>query len=335
MILSKTPTRIAFGGGGTDVEPYCSDYGGLVINTTISLYFRSMLNKRREKSIKIFSNDKFTAYRFDELDNLTPQNVNEDIIRAIIYLLQPEIGMDIYLHGEPPKKAGLGASASLCSCLIGGIQQLEGKSLDKDDIAELAYQVEQEILKNVGGRQDQYAAVYGGINAIEFMGDSNVRVTNLKVSDSFLKELEQRILLFYTGEPHTSGNMVGAQVNSYLKNKEESKKSLDILKNIAYQMKDAIVSEDIEKLGQLLTEDWKEKTRFNPLITTEYMKELDKIVMRNGGIGGRVCGAGGGGCMFWILEPGKRQELIEKLKGEPGKIIDFKFVKKGLEITNI
>jgi len=335
MILSKTPVRIAFGGGGTDVEPYCSEHGGFVINATISLFFRSVLNKREDKSINIFSNDKFTAYRFNKLDNLSIEKVDEDIIRAIIYLLQPEIGMDIYLHGEPPKKAGLGASASLCSCLIAGIQILSGKTFNEGIIAEKAYEVEQEILKNTGGRQDQYAAVYGGFNAIEFLGGSKVNIRYIKLSPSFLKELEQRIILFYTGEPHTSGNMVGAQVDSYIKNKQESKKSLDILKNVAYQMKDAIISEDFQELGKLLTKDWEEKTKFNPLITTDYMRDLNELVMKNGGIGGRVCGAGGGGCMFWITNPNKRKDLISRLENKPGTLISFKFVNKGLEITNI
>ncbi|TFF63459.1 MAG: hypothetical protein EU521_01620 [Promethearchaeota archaeon] len=335
MILSKTPVRIAFGGGGTDVEPYCSEYSGFVINATINLFFRSILNKKQEKSIKIYSNDKFTAYRFERMDTLDIEKIEEDIIRAIIYLLKPKIGMDIYLHGEPPKKAGLGASASLCSCLIAGIHNLENKTIKEEIIAEEAYRVEQDILRNTGGRQDQYAAVYGGFNAIEFLGESNVRVNKLRLSQSFKKELEERSILFYTGEPHTSGNMVGAQVNSYLKNKETAKNSLDILKNIAHQMKDAFISEDFQKLGNLLTKDWEEKTKFNPLITTDYMRELHELVMENGGIGGRVCGAGGGGCMFWIIDPQNREKIISKLESKSGTYINFNFVKKGLEITNI
>jgi D-glycero-alpha-D-manno-heptose-7-phosphate kinase len=335
MLLSKTPVRIAFGGGGTDVEPYCSEYGGFVVNATITNYFRAILNKREDPSIKIFSNDKFTAYRFEKLEDLKLTNINSDIIKAIIYLLQPKFGMDIYLHGEPPKKAGLGASASLCTCLIGGISKLHNISLNKNEIAEKAFQVEQEILKNTGGRQDQYAAVYGGFNEIEFHGKSNVSVNRINVSDSLMKELEKRILLYYTGEPHTSGNMVSAQVNSYLKNKKESKESLDTLKNIAFQMKDAVKSENIEDLGRLLTEDWNEKTRFNPLITTDHMRELHEIIMKNGGIGGRVCGAGGGGCMFWIINPRKKNAIISKLKNEVGTPINFKFISDGLQISNI
>jgi len=335
MLLSKTPVRIAFGGGGTDVEPYCSEYGGFVVNATITNYFRAILNKREDPSIKIFSNDKFTAYRFEKLEDLKLTNINSDIIKAIIYLLQPEFGMDIYLHGEPPKKAGLGASASLCTCLIGGISKLHNIPLNKHEIAEKAFQVEQEILQNSGGRQDQYAAVYGGFNEIQFHGKSDVRVNKINVSDSFMKALEKRIILYYTGEPHTSGNMVSAQVSSYLKNKKKSKESLDTLKNIAFQMRDAVKSENIEDLGRLLTKDWREKTEFNPLITTDYMRKLHEIIMKNGGIGGRVCGAGGGGCMFWIVNLHKKEEIISKLNKQAGKPIHFEFISDGLQISNI
>ena len=335
MLLSKTPVRIAFGGGATDVEPYCSDYGGYVINATIDYYFRSMLNTRRDGTVKIFSNDKFAAYQFEKLKELTLTDVNSDLIKAIIYKMQPKIGMDIYVHGEPPKKAGLGASASLTSCLIAGISNIQNNTMDKDEIAETAFEVEQDILQNTGGRQDQYAAVYGGFNGIKFLGEDNVKINKIDISDSFVRELERRIVLYYTGEPHTSGDIVREQVHSYLKNKERAKSSLDTLKNIAYKMRDAIKSEDFEQIGALLAEDLKEKTKFNPLLTTNYMEKLHDKIMKYGGLGGRVCGAGGGGCMFWIVPPNKQEYIIEKLKSNPGKALPFKFVKKGLRLSNI
>lgn len=335
MLLSKTPVRIAFGGGGTDVEPYSSDHGGYVINATIDYYFRSMLNKRPDGAIKIFSNDKFAPYHFEKLKELTLSDIDSDLIKAIIYKMQPKLGMDIYIHGEPPKRAGLGASASLATCLIAGISNLQNRSISKDNIAESAFNVEDEILDNPGGRQDQYAAIHGGLNEIEFLGEDNVKVNKINVSNSFLNELKKRIVLYYTGEPHTSGNIVGEQVNSYLNDKERAKSSLDTLKNIAYRMRDAIKSEDFEQMGVLLTKDLKEKTKFNHLLTTKHMEKLHDKVMAYGGLGGRVCGAGGGGCMFWIVPPNKRERIIEKLKDSPGKVLPFTFVKKGLRLSFI
>ncbi|MFX1339739.1 MAG: hypothetical protein ACFFDK_14095 [Promethearchaeota archaeon] len=333
-IIAKTPVRIAFGGGGTDVEPYSSDYGGYVINSTINLYFRCLFTKREDSLINVFSNDKFSTHKFDTIKILKKNYQCSNLFEAVFNLTKPNFGMDVYVHGEPPKKAGLGASASVCTCLISGILNLEGKEINLDSIAEQAYFVEQNILKNIGGRQDQYAAVYGGFNGLTFLGDSNIIINKLKIPYSFKKEIERGLILFYTGLPRTSGNIVQEQVKSYLKNKEESKKFLDKLKEIAYQMKDALLSENFDKFGELLTQDLEIKTKFNPLLTTDYMKQLNNLVLRNGAIGGRVCGAGGGGCMIWLLNPGVKENIKSLLKKQKGKLIEFNFVDNGLEILD-
>ena len=335
MYIVKTPVRIALGGGGTDVEPYASDYGGYVINTTINIYFRCILTKRDDNLINIFSNDTFFPYKFDTINVLNIKSKISNLFEAIFYLMKPKSGMDVYVHGEPLKKAGLGASASLCTCLISGILKLEEKAINLDYVSEKAYYVEQNILKNIGGRQDQYASVYGGFNSLEFLGNSNVKVKKLKISNSFKQKIEENLILYYTGEPHTSGNMVNAQVKSYIENKDKSKKSLDKLKELAYQMRDSLLSENFEGLGKLLSEDLKNKTKFNPLLTTDYMKELNNLILKNGGIGGRVCGAGGGGCMIWLINPNNKEKIKKLLKKQQGKLIDFRFVEKGLEILNI
>ncbi|MHA1343093.1 MAG: GHMP family kinase ATP-binding protein [Promethearchaeota archaeon] len=243
--------------------------------------------------------------------------------------------MNIEIHGDPPKKAGLGASASLSTALIAGILRMENKPININQIAENTYNVEQNILLNTGGRQDQYAAVYGGFNLMEFHGGSDVRINKLKISKSFRREIESNLILFYTGEPHVSGNMVQKQVDSYLKNRKKAKKSLDKLKEIAFSMKDSLLSENFEEFGKLLTEDWIVKTEFNPYITTNYMRELNKLVIKNGGIGGRVCGAGGGGCIFWLVNPDSKKHIASILNNKPGKIIDFKFVDNGLNLSHI
>jgi D-glycero-alpha-D-manno-heptose-7-phosphate kinase len=332
MILSKTPVRIAFGGGGTDVEPYASDYEGFVLNVTINMYYRCILSKRDDNQINIYSNDTFTNFKFDKFEicniNLQPSNLFE----ATLYYLKPQSGMDIYIHGEPPKKAGLGASASLCTCLISGILKLENKSIEFNEIAESAYYIEQNVLKNIGGRQDQYAAVIGGFNSLKFLGASNVQIEKITLNKSFEQEIEKNLLLFYTGEPHTSGDMVKIQVESYLEQKEKSKYYLDKLKEIAYLMKDALLAEDFENFGQLLTKDLEYKNKFNPFLTTDYMKQLHKTMIINGSIGGRVCGAGGGGCMIWLGNPNKLENLKNFLRNQKGKLLDFKFTQQGLEL---
>ncbi|MGQ4876485.1 MAG: hypothetical protein ACP6IY_20670 [Promethearchaeia archaeon] len=335
MIFSKTPVRIEIGGGATDVEPYSTDYGGYVINTTIDKFIRVFINLRDDKKINIFTENKNLSYYFNELKKRVNNIKDFDLIDATLYFINPQFGFNIYIDIEAPKKAGLGASASLCTAILGAFCILNDKKLEKNKIAENAYYIEEEILRNEGGRQDQYAAVYGGFNEMEFLGGSNVKVKKLNISESFKKELEKNLILFYTGEPHISGSMVKKQVDFYLKDKEKAKRSLDKLKEIAYNMRDVLLEENLDSFGKLLTEDWIEKSRFNPLLTTEYMRELNDLVIENGGLGGRVCGAGGGGSFIWLVDSKKREEIKEILKKQKGKLISYIFIDKGLEISNI
>jgi len=330
MLLSKTPVRIEIGGGATDVEPYTSDYNGFVLNVTIDKYFRTILSEREDKTLNVYFNDSFTLYKYERIEEMELKEASKDLIKAILYYLKPKIGLDVYVHGEPPKKAGLGASASLSVSLIAAVMALEKEKIILNQIAEKAFAVEDEILKNPGGRQDQYAAVYGGFNEMTFLGGNQVIIKPLKISKSFKNLIEESLILYYTGVQHTSGNLVGKQVDSYLKNKKQAKSYLDELKNIAYCMRDSLLSEEFEEFGQLITKDWKVKSEFNPMLTTEFMKDLNKIVMKKGGIGGRVCGAGGGGCFLWLANPKDKTSILESIRPKKGKIIDFKFEDKGL-----
>ncbi|MEJ2252018.1 MAG: hypothetical protein P8Y70_15205 [Candidatus Lokiarchaeota archaeon] len=338
-IVSKTPVRIAFGGGGTDVEPYSSDYGGFVINATVSLFNRCFFNSRNDKSIVIKSNYSKDPIKF------SIRGIQDDkdyrimsLYEAIFYLLKPSSGFDIYIHSQIPQRAGLGSSASLSVSIIAGILEstkISLENLDQQYIAEIAYQVEQEILKNEGGRQDQYASVFGGFNGIKFNGGSNVQVKRLNLSKSFKEKLERSLILFYTGIPHISGNLVERQVNFYEKEKNKAKLYLDELKRVAYELRDALKSEDFNLFGSLLTKDLKIKKQFNPLLSTDYLDTLYEKIIQNGAIGGRIIGAGGGGCMIWLVHPKKKDIINSILEKEKGKRLEYNFTDEGLKIIEI
>jgi D-glycero-alpha-D-manno-heptose-7-phosphate kinase len=334
-IFSKTPVRIDFGGGATDVEPYSSEYGGYVINVTINKYTKSVISIRNDKIIEIISKDR-EFLKIIDLDYLLEKKRKlSDLFDSLFYYIKPKKGMDIELDIEPPNKSGLGTSASLCTSLIAGFLKLNNKTIDKDKIAEMAYHVEQDVLKNFGGRQDQYASVYGGFNGMTFLGKNKVKVEKLKISKSFKQAIEEQLILFYTEEPHNSGNMVKKQIDSYFKDREESTDFLNILKQVALNIRDCLISEDFEKFGKLLSKDMNIKSQFNPYLLTNYMKSLHELVMNNGGIGGRVAGAGGGGCMIWLLEPKFKKKVKGLLNKQTGRIINFEFINKGLEISSM
>ena len=323
--------RIAFGGGGTDVEPYSSDNGGFVVNATINKYFMTKLDFNLENIIKVYKDD-VLLYNLDVTHEIS---VNSDLIKAILYYLSIKEGIDISFHGDPPKKAGLGASASLSCALIAGILKLQDNEINKSKVAEMAFQVEDKVLKNAGGRQDQYAAVHGGFNCLEFQGNSRVKIEKLTIPNSFKSELEKRLILYYTGQEHVSGDLVKDQIEFYEKKRETSKSYLDQLKEIAYNVKDSIISEDLESFGLLLQKDLKVKQKFNPRLTTVFMSSLNKGMIKRGAIGGRVCGAGGGGCMIWLIKEIDKSAMIDYLNQQPGFLIDYKFVDTGLELKHL
>jgi len=331
LILSKTPVRIAFGGGGTDVEPYSSENGGFVVNATINKHFTFKLDYNIGNDIKVFRDNSL-------LHNLELSNelkVDSDLIKGVLYYLKVKKGLDISFHSDPPKKAGLGASASLSCALIAGLLKLRGDEIDKNKIAEMAFQVEDEILKNAGGRQDQYAAVYGGFNSLEFQGGSKVIVENLAISRNLKAELESRLILYYTGQEHVSGDLVKDQIKSYENEREKSKVHLDNLKEIAYSIKDALISEDLELFGRFLNKDLEIKRKFNPRLVTEFMNNLNKGMIKRGAIGGRVCGAGGGGCMIWLINERDYNVITNFLNTQPGFLIEYQFIEEGLEVKII
>lgn len=321
MLVSKTPVRIEIGGGATDVEPYCSDFGGFVINVTIDLFVRTIITKRSDKELRIFFNDKDEPYLIKKVDNLRKNENFSDLIKAIIFQVNPKCGLNIYIHSEAPKMAGLGASASLSTSLIGAILKIQKKEIILEQIAENAYYIEQNLLKNEGGRQDQYASVFGGFNELSFFGGDNVTVKSLKLNNNFKGKIMKNLILFYTGEEHVSGNLVAKQVSFYLDEKKKARDYLDKLKEIALDMRDCLLEQQFEGFGQKLTEDWIVKSEFNPYLTTDYMRELNKLVINNGGIGGRVCGAGGGGCMVWLIKPNSRKKITALLSKKKGKLL--------------
>ena len=331
MILSNTPVRIAFGGGGTDVEPYSSENGGFVVNATINKYFMTKIDFNHENIIKVYKDD-VLLYNLNTSHDIS---VNSDLIKAILYYLSIKEGIDILFHADPPKKAGLGASASLSCALIAGILKLQENEIDKNNVAEMAFQVEDEVLKNAGGRQDQYAAVHGGFNCLEFQGNSKVKIEKLTIPISFRSELEKRLILYYTGQEHVSGDLVKDQIELYKEKKEKSKNYLDQLKEIAYSIKDSIISEDLESFGVLLQKDLEVKRLFNPRLMTEFMNSLNKGMIKRGAIGGRVCGAGGGGCMIWLIKDFDKNAIIDYLNQQPGFLIDYEFVESGLELKKL
>lgn len=329
IIRSKAPLRISFGGGGTDVSPYLEEKGGAVLNTTIDKYTHCNLIARSDKSINIRSLDYDTQVKYDTSTELLYDG-ELDLVKATTKLIETRSGFDLFLHSDVPPGSGLGASSALVVALVGAFKHWLKLPLTDYDIAELAYRIEREEAGIKGGKQDQYAATFGGFNFIEFSGKTTV-VNPLRIKRDTLNELEYRLMLCYTGKTRLSAGIIDDQVSGYVQAKADVILALDQTKELAIRMKNALLLDKINEFGQLLDEAWLAKKRFSAKMTDPGIDELYEVARQNGAIGGKLLGAGGGGYLLLLCEFDKRHILAEKLESAGGKIVSFAFDLQGMQ----
>lgn len=329
IIKSCAPARIYFGGGGTDIGPYDSQKGGAVLSVAITRYSRGSLTPSLNGEIKLISQD-YQKKVLLHLGERFPYNGNLDLFKAAINRMNPPHGLELEVQSDIGPNTGLGGSASNAVAVLGVLNEYQGKRMSKEAIAELAFSLEQDELANIGGRQDQYSAVFGGLNLIEFFGGQNVQVNPLRLKPEILAELKRRLILVYIGPREPSGDILKDQQMSYAQ--ADKIRCLDYLKENVYLMKDALVKGDINKFGRLISDSWDWKKKLHPPVTTERIETLRELGKNNGAIGSRNMGAGRGGHLIFICEDNKSASLSEVLKREGVKIVDFDFDKNGLKV---
>jgi D-glycero-alpha-D-manno-heptose-7-phosphate kinase len=328
VIRSRAPVRIYFGGGGTDISPYTEESCGAVLSAAISKYTYGTLILNKENFKNITSADYKQTL---DITNHENEEVEGDLklIKAVIKKANFPAGFSLFLRGDIPPNTGLGSSATATVALLGLFNHLKkGRKMTPYEISESAFKIEAEDLDNIGGRQDQYAATFGGINLIEFKGNDFVQVSPLKLKKTTLLELQKRLVLAYIGKRERSGELLEQQQKSY--SLQEKKECLDHLKQNVYKMCDALEEGDFETFGKLISDSWETKVKLNPNINTPRMEELRQIAIKNGAIGARNMGAGRGGHMIFLCEPNKEHIVAKKLEQAGAKIIDFTFDFDGL-----
>jgi len=329
VIRSKAPLRISFGGGGTDVSPYPEERGGVTLSTTIDKYAYCTLATREDNSINVQSLDYNIAARYSTNQDFQ-YGGKLDLVKAAIKVMKVKQGLDLFLHSDAPPGCGLGTSSTMAVTLVGVFKHWLKLPLTDYDIAELAYHIEREEAGIKGGKQDQYAASFGGFNFIEFLGD-RVIVNPLRIKAEILNELEYRLMLCYTGKTRLSAGIIDDQVSSYREKKEGIICALDETKELAIAMKNALLLGQIDEFGSLLHQAWCSKKRFSSKITDPHIDELYETARENGVIGGKLLGAGGGGYLLLFCEFDKRHIVAEKLEQLGGKITNFAFDFNGLQ----
>jgi len=328
VIRSRAPLRLSFAGGGTDVPPYAEEQGGAVLSTTIDRYAYCTIRPRADRDMKIRSLDLERDESWLADGHYLRYDGNLDLIKAVLNHFEVKRGFDMFLHCDAPPGSGLGGSSTVIVSLIGAFSEWLNKPMSQYDLAKLAYVLEREELGFAGGKQDQYSAVFGGFNYIEFRG-RDVVVTPLRIKGDVLNELHYHMLLCYTGKTRDSANIIQDQQKDYRSGQNTD--ALDEAKRLAAETKDALMKGEIMKIGELLNESWKQKKRFTSHITNPWLDGIYEAAMAKGAIGGKISGAGGGGFMFFICEYDRKHLVAQELQRLGAEVVNFNFDKHGLQ----
>lgn len=335
IIRSKAPLRVSFAGGGTDVSPYPEERGGMVLSATINKYVYSSLIPLKEKSeIRVNSLDYDKVVRYDNKKDLR-YNGELDLVKSVIRNMNAMgKGVNIYIHSDAPPGSGLGSSSTMVVCLIGLLKHWLNCTLSNYDISDLAYRIERIEIGIKGGRQDQYAATFGGFNFIEFL-ENTVVVNPLKIPDDVIEELNYNLLLCYTGKTRLSAHIIEEQVEGFVRKEKDIVAAMDELKEITIQMKNALLQARLGDFGRLLHHSWENKKKMACRITAPFIDEMYDVARKNGALGGKILGAGGGGYLLVFVPFDKRRRVAEEMEKLGGRVVDFNFEFRGLRTWQI
>ena len=330
-IRAKAPLRLSFAGGGTDVSPFLEREGGCVLSATISRYSWGTLSPREDGQIHLESADLGALFYFDARSNLVYDG-KMDLAKAAIRTLsgQDSKGFDLFLQTDAPPGSGLGSSSSLVVNMIGLLREFKALPLTEYEMADLAFQIERKQLGIRGGMQDQYASVFGGFNFIEFHAD-HVIVNPLRINRDSTNELEHNLLLCYTGKPRTTDGIIQDQVGRYEHNEAAAMEGLRKQKTLAVEMKNLLLQRRLDDFGALLDTAWQFKKQMSPKISNPRIDEMYDEARRNGALGGKITGAGGGGYLLLYCEYEKKHKVAEALRKIGGVPTEFGFEFHGLQ----
>ena len=329
IIRSKAPLRLGLAGGGSDVSPYCDIYGGLVLNATINLYAYCTIEETDDNKISICSydadvNKSYPLSSFLEIDGDASliKGVYNRVVRD--FNLQPQ-AFRITTYNDAPAGSGLGTSSTMVVCILKAFVEWKGLPLGDYEIAKLAYEIERKDLALSGGKQDQYAAAFGGFNFIEFMKDDIAIVNPLKIKRWIIDELEASMLLYFTGRSRSSAAIIDEQQKNTQQGNNNAIEAMHKIKQSAIDTKLALLKGDIKAFADILREAWENKKQMANNITNSVIQQAMDVAMRAGAKAGKVSGAGGGGFIMFVVEPTRKKEVEEALKQLDGFVMPFNF----------
>ena len=333
IIRAKAPLRLGIAGGGTDVSPYCDSFGGYVLNATIDMYAYCTIEITNDHKISFYAVD-IGEYFESEIGNKLKidgkLSLHKGIYNRILEMVaQKELSFKMTTYSDAPAGSGLGSSSTMVVAILRAFQEWLDLPLGEYDIAKLAYEIERIDIGLSGGKQDQYAATFGGFNFMEFYDNDRVIVNPLRIKNWIINELENSMILYYTGISRESAKIIDDQVKSISTKNEKSIEGMHELKVSALKMKESLLKGDFDSFATSLKDSWESKKKTSSSISNPHIEKIYNCIMSNGGKAAKISGAGGGGFMMIICDPVKKYALMQSLKKMDGQVMLVNFTEKG------
>ncbi|MBC7536187.1 MAG: dehydrogenase [Ferruginibacter sp.] len=335
---SKAPLRIGLAGGGTDVSPYADLHGGAILNATISLSAYASIEPLNSMEIIVEALDRKELQRFGWAPEL-PINGELDLLKGVYNRIQkdfnlPLTGFRLSTFVDAPAGSGLGTSSTLVVAILGAFVEMLKLPLGDYDIAHLAYEIERYDLKLAGGRQDQYAATFGGVNFMEFYEHDKVIVNPLRIPPRYMHELENNLVLYFTATSRESATIITEQVKNVNSKNEKSIEAMHHLKDQAKMMKEALLKGRLNEFGEILDFGFQQKRLMAANISNSRIEEIYEAAKNAGATGGKISGAGGGGFMIFYCPGNTNYAVKDALLKFGGEVKKYSFIKYGLTSWN-
>ena len=335
-VRSRAPLRLGFAGGGTDVSPYSELYGGNVLNAAIDMYAYCTISDSDDGAVEFRAPDlgeSWSAKATSELAIEEPLILHKAIYNRIVRDFndgQP-LAIKVTTWADAPPGSGLGTSSTMVVAIVRAYQELLKLPLGEYDLAKLAYVIEREDCGLAGGKQDQYAATFGGFNFMEFFADERVIVNPLRIRVEIINEIESSMLLYFTGRSRESANIIKEQIHSAGSGDDRSLLAMHLVKQSAMEMKEALLKAEIKTMARILGAAWQAKRAMAQSISNPHIEKVYDRAMSAGALSAKISGAGGGGFMMLFVEPTAKLDVMAAFSDLTGSFYRFHFTKVGAQ----
>lgn len=336
IVRSKAPLRLGLAGGGTDVSPYSDRYGGCVLNATLDMYAHTTIEPHPHQSVEFIAKDLQQSWQAASRSPVLPEGelLLHKAIHARIcrdFLGGQPLPVRVTTYSDAPPGSGLGTSSTMVVSILAAYQEYLNLPLGDYDLAQLAFDIERHDCKLSGGKQDQYAATFGGVNFMEFAANDKVVINPLRIREPILNELNARLLLYYTGQSRESAKIIDDQIKAVNADQGKSVESMHELKRIAYEMKELLLKNDLDGVTQLFRASWEAKKKMAHSISNTTIDSAAIKAIESGAQAVKVSGAGGGGFMMIFVDPAHKLDVQRALADTNGYFVKFNFTSHGVQ----